>query len=115
MPEHPVDTVSSDREQTGIALSPHAKESIARLDRCVVEAMAELGAAYLRHRETEAAFKRAQAQISQCSAAALEAERKRSRGLSELAAKLNLPPGRWTFDAEQGTLVKEAPHDADQT
>ena len=97
------------------ALSDEQRKAIEQADRWVLEALAELGAAYLQHREAQALYKKAQADLAACSAAAAEAEKQRAQILSVLAAELDLPPGKWIFGPEQGTLVKEETSNAEPT
>jgi len=88
-------------------LQAEEASSLDQADRWVLEAMAELGAAYLQHKAAEAAFAKSKACIAACTAAAAEAEKQRSTILAVVARELDLPPGTWTYDAKQGKLLKE--------
>jgi hypothetical protein len=77
-----------------------------------VNALAELGAAYLEFAQVEARYLKAKTHLTTCKGSALEAEMKRGNVVAAIASGMNLPPGEWSYDASKKALVrKESPHD----
>jgi hypothetical protein len=109
------ETIPLKSASNAVDLDDDQQRSITAADVWLVDAMAELGAAYLQHEKAEAAYAAAKRTLQGCAAAAREAEVQRSMVLELVAKALGLPPGRWTYDAKQGTLVMEETPNAEPT
>lgn len=92
-----------------VELTEDQRAGLEEADRWVVNAMAELGAAALEHQEAAARAQAARRELERLSKAARHAEQQRAQVLRAIAGVLSLPPGEWTYNAEQGKLMRKEP------
>jgi len=99
--------------QIGIVeLTDDQRHAIEEANRWSLDALAELGAAYLEFAQVEARYLKVKTRLVDCKGAAIEAEMKRGNVVAAIASGMNLPPGEWSYDAGKKALVrKESPDD----
>lgn len=94
-----------------VELTDDQRQAIEEANRWSLDALAELGAAYLEFAQVEARYLKAKAHLANCKGGALEAEMKRGNVVAAIASGMELPPGEWSYDADKKALVrKESPH-----
>jgi hypothetical protein len=85
------------------------KDQLARLslaEQQATEVLARLGAAHLNHAAVAAQFEKSKSLLARREREAMVAVERQDAVAGELVRELNLPPGKWTFNAEQGQLVQ---------
>jgi hypothetical protein len=90
-----------------VELMCEQRKAIEEAGRWVTEAFAELGGSYLEFAQLEARYLEVKAQLVACRAKAINAEMSRGNVVAAIAKTMDLPPGEWTYDSDQGKLVRK--------
>ena len=92
---------------SSVDLTVDEQGAIEESNRWSVEALAQLGAAFLDYSDMEKEFLRAKTKLTSCKGGALEAELQRGKVVASIAATKNLPPGEWVYDSVLTKLVRK--------
>ena len=92
-------------EKMAHTLNDVHRDQLRNAHRNAVDALAELGTAYLNHVQARAILEQAQMHLTRCEHEAEKANSAKARLVEQITKDIDLPDGQYVFDAEQGTFT----------